>query len=159
MKSCQRRTRQRGFSLIELLVVIAIILIIMAIAVPQYNKARMISQETAAIEEMRTIINTEVQYNSQFNSYGTLAQLGPAAQGGQEGPNSAGLIPAGLATGASGGYNFTVTVTQGGAGYTISAVPKAFGSTGRRTFYTDQTNVIHQNWGQEPATASSPEIH
>jgi len=157
MPSSQRRQRQKGFSLIELLIVIAIILIILVIAIPQYNKARMNAQEMAAIAELQNINKMEIQYYSQFGTYATaLTQLGPPTQGGAEGPNASGLLPANLASGASGGYNFTVTQTPGG--YAISAVPKTFNSTGRRTFYSDQTDVVHQNWGQDPATANSPEM-
>jgi type IV pilus assembly protein PilA len=157
MPSSQRRRRQSGFSLIELLIVIAIILIILVIAIPQYNKARMNAQEMAAVAEVQNINKVEIQYYSQFGNYATaLTQLGPPTQGGAEGPAASGLLGANLASGASGGYNFTLTQTP--TGYAISAVPKAFNSTGRRTFYSDQTNVVHQNWGQDPATANSPEM-
>jgi len=152
-----RHKQEKGFSLIELLIVIAIILIILVIAIPQYNKAKMNAQEMAAIAEVGTINKMEIQYYSQFGNYATsLAQLGPPAQGGTEGPNAAGLIGGNLATGSSGGYNFTLTQTP--TGYALVAVPKSFNSTGRRTFYSDQTDVVHQNWGQDPATASSPEM-
>ncbi len=152
------RPRQAGFSLIELLIVIAIILIILSIALPQMSKSRMNAQEMAAIEEMGTINKAEIQYYSQFNQYATsLAQLGPpATAGAAEGPANAGLIPASLASGSAGGYNFTITATP--QGYAVSAVPKSFGSTGRRTFYTDQTGIIRQNWSQEPATDKSEEL-
>jgi prepilin-type N-terminal cleavage/methylation domain-containing protein len=160
MLCCLRgdRKRQRGFSLIELLIVIAIILIILSIALPQMSKSRMHAQEMSAVAEMRTLNQAEVQYQSQFGQYATaLGQLGPpAASGAAEGPQAAGLIPGSLASGVTGGYNFSITATPGG--YGISAVPKAFGSTGRRTFYSDQTAVIRENWGQDPATANSPEI-
>ena len=43
------RRKRRGFSLIELLIVIAIILIIITIAAPKLNRARMYAQETAAM--------------------------------------------------------------------------------------------------------------
>jgi type IV pilus assembly protein PilA len=154
----RRRHRQRGFSLIELLVVIAIILIILSIAVPQMSKMRMNAQEMAAVAEIGTINKAQTQYYSQFNQYATtLAQLGPPASGGgAEGPQAAGLIPGSLANGASGGYNFTVT--QSAQGYAISAVPKSFGTSGRRTFYSDQSGITHQNWGQDPATAASPQL-
>jgi type IV pilus assembly protein PilA len=154
----ERRRRQRGFSLIELLIVIAIILIILSIALPQMSKSRMNAQEMAAVAEIGTINKAEVQYYSQFNQYATsLSQLGPPASGGgAEGPQAAGLIPGGLASGASGGYNFTIT--QSAQGYSVSAVPKVFNSTGRRTFYTDQSGITRQNWGQDPATANSPEL-
>jgi type IV pilus assembly protein PilA len=152
------RLRQAGFSLIELLIVIAIILIILSVALPQMSKSRMHAQEMAAIEEMGTINKAEIQYYSQFNQYATsLAQLGPpATAGAAEGPAAAGLIPGSLASGAAGGYNFTVT--QSPQGYSISAVPKSFGSTGRRTFYSDQTGIIRQNWTAEPATDKSDEL-
>jgi len=154
-----RRFRsQRGFSLIELLIVIAIILIILSIALPQMSKSRMHSQEMAAIAELHTINQAQVQYQSQFGQYATsLNQLGPPSAAGQnEGPAAAGLIPATLASGTASGYNFIVVQTP--QGYSVTAVPKAFGSTGRRTFYSDQTNVVHENWGQDPATANSPEL-
>lgn len=152
-----RRARQRGFSLIELLIVIAIILIILTVALPQMSKSRMQAQEMAAVAALRTINQMEIQYQSQFGNYATsLAQLGPpSGSGTAEGAASAGLIPAGLASGTSNGYNFTLSQTQ--TGYAVSAVPKTFGSTGRRTFFTDQTGIIRENWGQEPATVNSQE--
>ena len=154
----ERRLDERGFSLIELLIVIAIILIILSIALPQMSKSRMNAQEMAAVAEMSTINKAEIQYYSQFGQYATtLAQLGPpASAGAAEGPQSAGLIPAGLSSGASGGYNFTITPSA--QGYAASAVPKVFNSTGRRTFYSDQSGITRQNWGQDPATPNSPEL-
>lgn len=153
----QRRERQRGFSLIELLVVISIILIILTIAVPQMSKMQANARETGAIATIHTIYAAQIQYQSTFNKFATnLSQLGPASSAGAtEGPESAGLISASLASGNSSGYVFTLAGTP--TGYTISAVPKTFGSTGRRTFYADQTGVVRENWGQEPATATSPE--
>ncbi len=158
LRSSQRRQHQRGFSLIELLIVIAIILIILSIALPQMGKARMNAQEMAAVAEMQTINKAEVQYYSQFNQYATnLSQLGPPASGGgAEGPQAAGLIPSNLSSGGSGGYNFTIS--QSAQGYAVTAVPKVFNSTGRRTFYSDQSGITRQNWGQDPATANSPEL-
>jgi type IV pilus assembly protein PilA len=154
----KRRAPQRGFSLIELLIVIAIILIILSIALPQMSKSRMHAQEMAAIAEIGTIQKAQVQYYSQFGQYATaLTQLGPpASSGAAEGPQAAGLIPASLANGSGSGFTFTLTATP--TGYALTAVPKAFGSTGRRTFYSDQTGIIRENWGQDPATQQSAEL-
>jgi len=153
----KRRAGERGFSLIELLIVIAIILIILSIALPQMSKSRMNAQEMAAVATMKTISTVETQYMSQFGQFATsLNQLGPASSGGVEGPGAAALIPASLASGVSGGYIYTVTGTP--TGYSVTAVPKAFNSTGRRTFYTDQSGIIRQNWSQEPATEKSDEL-
>ncbi len=151
-----REIRRKGFTLIELLIVVAIILIIAAIAVPKLNNARMHAQEMAAIEQIRTIHAAQTMYMSQFGKFATkLEELGPPASG-AAGPAAADLIPGDLAKGLKTGYNFVV---QGGPnGYTVVATPQVFGSTGRRTFFSDQTLVVRENYGQEPATINSPEI-
>lgn len=155
MPSAHRRSR-RGFSLIELLIVIAIILVIAAIAVPKLNSARMQSQEMAAIRQINTIHTAQTMYMSQFQKFAeNLRQLGPPASG-APGPAAADLIPGDLALGEKTGYVFTLTGTKDG--YIVTAVPKVYNSTGRRTFYSDQTLVIRENWGPEPATSQSPEI-
>ncbi|MGE5487087.1 MAG: prepilin-type N-terminal cleavage/methylation domain-containing protein [bacterium] len=150
------RIRRKGFTLIELLIVVAIILIIAAIAVPKVNTARMHAQEMAAIEQIRTIHAGQTMYMSQFGRFATkLEELGPPASG-AAGPAAADLIPEDLAKGTKTGYNF---VLQGGPdGYTVIATPQVYNSTGRRTFFSDQTLVIRENYGQEPATVNSPEI-
>jgi prepilin-type N-terminal cleavage/methylation domain-containing protein len=151
-----RRRSESGFSLIELLIVIAIILIIAAIAVPKLNNQRMNAQEMAAIRQIGTIHTAQIQYYSQFGRYAaSLTELGPPSSG-QQSPAAADLIPKTLADGKNTGYIFTVATAP--TGYTVTAVPEAFGNTGRRTFFSDQTNVIRQNWGQEPATVNSPEF-
>ena len=77
-----RNRRQRGFSLIELLIVIAIILIIVTVALPKLNKARMYAQETAALKAIQTLNTAQVQYNSQFGRFAqSLTELGPPASG------------------------------------------------------------------------------
>ncbi len=148
--------RKSGFSLIELLIVIAIILIIVTIAVPKLNNARMNASETAAIGALRAIHEAEVQYYSTYGKYATtLAELGPPTSGGPT-PAAADLIQDDLASGTKGGYKFIVTATP--TGYTINANPVSFGSSGRRTFYTDQSMAVHQNFGQDPAGPSSPTL-
>jgi prepilin-type N-terminal cleavage/methylation domain-containing protein len=152
----RRLARARGFSLIELLIVIAIILIILAIAVPKLGSARMNATETVVIREIQTIHQGQTQYMSQFGQYATtLAMLGPPASGGP-GPQAADLIPSSLASGEKDGYTFVMTATP--QGYTVNANPKVYNSTGRRTFFSDQSMTIHQNWSQEPANVSSPEL-
>ena len=155
-RAVSRKPRRRGFSLIELLIVIAIILVIVTIAVPQYNKQMMSAHETAAIQAIQTIHAVETQYYSQFGRYAvSLAELGPPASG-AAGPAAADLISKDLTEGKKSGYVFTVAATP--TGYAVSAVPEAFNSSGRRTFYSDQTLVVRNNWSQEPATVSSAEL-
>lgn len=156
MQQVYRRRRARGFSLIELLIVIAIILIILAIAVPKLGSARMNANEMAVLRELQTINTAQTQYMSQFGTFATtLAQLGPPTSGGP-GPQAADLIPSSLSAGDKDGYVFTLAATP--QGYTLNAIPKVFNTSGRRTFYTDQNMIYHQNWSAEPANSSSPEI-
>ena len=151
-----RRTRRRGFSLIELLIVIAIILIIITIAVPKYNRTQMYMRETAATAAIQTIHKMQVQYQSQFGRYATsLAELGPPPSG-APGPTAADLIGNDLASGEKQGYKFTVTGIPGG--YVINANPVTYGSSGSKSLYSDQTMVIRENYGPEPATVNSKEM-
>lgn len=156
MEQLRKRRGARGFSLIELLIVIAIILIILAIAVPKLGSARMNANEMAVIREMQTINTMQTQYMSQFGKFATtLAELGPPNSGGP-GPQAADLIPATLSGGDKDGYTFVLTGTP--SGYTLNANPKVYNTSGRRTFFTDQNMIIHQNWSAEPANSSSPEF-
>src|SRR5260221_2774634 len=119
-----RKRRRRGFSLIELLIVIAIILVIVTIAVPQYNKQMMSAHETAAIQAIQTIHAVETQYYSQFGRYAvSLAELGPPASGAASAA-AADLISKDLAEGKKSGYIFTVAATA--HGYAMLALPDAF---------------------------------
>jgi type IV pilus assembly protein PilA len=144
---------RRGFSLIELLIVIAIILILITIAVPNLTRARMHAQETAALAAIKTIHTAQVQYYSTYGRYAaSLTELGPPASGNAN-ASSADVIGSDLSGGKKQGYLFTLTGTPGG--YIINANPETFGSTGSKTYYSDQTMVVRVNEGPEPATATS----
>ena len=151
------RRRRGGFSLMELLIVIAIILVILAIALPKVNSARMMGTETAIIREIQTVHTAQTQYFSQFGKYATtMSELGAPASGNPS-PTAADLIPNSLASGSKDGYTFMLQGTAGG--YTLTASPISYNGTGRRGFYSDQSLVIRENWGPEPATASSRELN
>ena len=151
-----RPHRQRGFSLIELLIVVSIILILITIAVPKFTRAQMYTRETAAIQAIKAIHTAEVQFQSQFGRYAaSLTELGPPASGAPS-PSAADLIGNDLANGEKQGYKFTLAATQGG--YTVNAVPVSYGNSGSRSFYSDQTMVVRENYGPEPATQQSKEL-
>ncbi|MDE3158096.1 MAG: prepilin-type N-terminal cleavage/methylation domain-containing protein [Acidobacteriota bacterium] len=148
--------QRRGFSLIELLIVVAIILIIITIALPKLSRARMYSQETAAIAAIRTLHTAQVQFYSQYGRYAaSLTELGPPPSGAAN-PSAADLIGNDLSGGEKSGYKFTLTATA--EGYAINANPVAFNSSGSRTFFSDQTLVIRENYGPEAATLNSKEL-
>src|SRR4051794_33925582 len=140
------RRQRRGFSLIELLIVIAIILIIITVAVPKYQSAMKFARETAVMEGIKTIHSAEQLYYSTYGKYATsLTELGPPTGGSSPSPSSGDFIDGTLASGVKGGYKFTVSANNGG--YIVNANPVVFGVDGGRTFFSDQSHIIRQNFG------------
>jgi len=147
------RGTQRGFSLIELLIVVAIILIVVAIAIPNFLRSRIAANQASAIESMRNISTADVTY---FTTYGTgfstsLTYLAPPPAGQAVTSTAAGLIDDALARGEKSGYSFSYTATEYDPGthmwdgYSLEASPSVFGQTGDMYYFADQSHVIRGN--------------
>jgi type IV pilus assembly protein PilA len=116
--------------------------------------ARMYAPETAAIKAIQTLSTAQVQYNSQYGRFArSLSELAPPAVG-PDNASAANLISSDLAAGEKQGCRFALKTFH--AGYAITAVPSTF--CGSRTFYSDQSLVIRESFGPEPATANSKEL-
>ncbi len=160
----ERRGRAAGFSLIELLIVVAIILVIAAIAIPNYLRSRMAANEAAAVQSLRNINTAQVVYSTTYG-IGFSAQLAHLAPTPGSplvtSPTNAGLIDDVLASGAKSGYTFVYAATDAdGDGrnesFTITAAPSNVGSTGQRRFFTDQSGVIRANVSGAADVNSTP---
>ncbi|MBM3745840.1 MAG: type II secretion system protein [Acidobacteria bacterium] len=156
MQDTGRSRKRRGFTLIELLIVITVIMIIATAATFSLPKFLMKSRETAAVTQIKHLHEAQAMYRSDFGKFAiSLAQLGPSPDN-RSTPNAAGLITSDLALGLKGGYKFEMTGRADG--YTITAVPNVYNTDGRRSFFSDESMVMRENWGPEPATAASPEV-
>jgi prepilin-type N-terminal cleavage/methylation domain-containing protein len=157
-----RPKNQKGFSLIELLIVVAIILIIAGIAIPNLMHSKMSANEAAAVEALRTLNSTAVMYSMSYGGFPhTISDLGPANGSTNPTAASADLIDSVLATGVKSGYKFTFAVAAADpAGnvlaYSITASPTVPGTTGQRSFYTDQSGTIRATSSGTADSTSTP---
>jgi len=96
--------------------------------------------ESRVLAAIRTIHVVQAEYFSQYRHYAaSLRELAPLLD-----DNSVSNVS---------GYRLTLTGAQ--SGYIVSAMPKVF-RPGSRTFYSDQTMVVHEHYGSEPANNSTP---
>ena len=140
----------KGFSLIELLVVVAVILIIAAIAIPNFLSTRMRANETSAVQSLRNICTAQMVYSTTWGVGFADALPKLSGNGVVVDQNNAGLIDTALAAGLKSGYIITLTPgivdAQGNLmTFSVTADPQVPGSSGVRHFYADQTSVIRFN--------------
>jgi hypothetical protein len=153
--------------------VIPVVLIVAAIAIPNLLRARMAANEASAVGSLRTIVTAELVYQETYsNGFAPDLRAMDGLGRGVTGCGHAQLIDSTLASGEKSGYEFTyVWVPQkpsgeaaakgctltGAVSFEVNADPITRGTTGQRSYFTDQTGVIRFNV-DGPATNDSPPI-
>jgi type IV pilus assembly protein PilA len=137
--------RNAGFTLIELMIVVAIIAIIMAIAIPNLLRSRVQSNQSAAIQNLRTIVSAQTTYQATNYTFATsfadLTGSTPAFLDGDWDP-------------AHGGYLFVLA--GDGDSFTVNANAKAYGTTGNHGYFTDTTGVIRFSMMSDSDASGTP---
>jgi type IV pilus assembly protein PilA len=157
------RKKQVGFSLIELLIVVAIILIIAAIAIPNFMSSRMSANEASAVSSVRSLSTAETAYATSYPAIGFSVALADLGDGGSSNcvaiNTRACLIDSILASGTKSGYLFTYANDGNtpSVGYTINADPSTRGVTGRKSLFSNQPGEIRYNLTAQ-ATLTDPPI-
>ena len=153
---------QKGFSLIELLLVVAVILIVSAIAIPNFLRSRMRANEASAVASIRVIHTAAVTYSITYSDLGypaLLTNLGGASPCTAT-PTAACLIDDVLAHGMKDGYSYVWTgdgLTPS-AGFTLTGTPQVVGTSGQRMFCTDQAGEVHYDPSGAGCTNASPPL-
>jgi prepilin-type N-terminal cleavage/methylation domain-containing protein len=164
---------KQGFSLIELLLVVAIILIIAAIAIASVMRSRIAANESAAVAALRTINVAEATFASTYNSgYSEDLRRLAAPGSGSASVTAADLLDPVLSANAPGstgpnsfvrkGYVFPYTPTGNSTTfgwifqYQVNADPQTRNSTGRRSYYSDQSSIVRANASAEATSSDNP---
>ena len=151
-----RRQRQHGFTLMELRIVISIMLILMLIAIPNFNKMKAQANETSAINSLQAIYKAQIQYQTTYPQNGfacSLQALGGDPKQGAPTPTSAQLLQGDLPNGIKNGYTFnivnctkvTVNNVDQITGFDLTAVPQAVGKTGNKGYCLDQYDEMRSD--------------
>jgi type IV pilus assembly protein PilA len=174
------RLKGRGIAVVGLVLgyggvlFIPFVLIIAAIAIPNLLRARMAANEASAAGSLRTISTAAITYSSEYgNGFPpSLTSIG-GVRNESASCDHAQLIERVLASGQKAGYVFTYVPTgsrvlwddakargcaePGAASFEVHADPVTRGTTGQRSFFTDQTgrDPLRDEWhrdGRQPAT-------
>ena len=106
----------------------------------------MAAHESSAISAVRTLVTAQITFAAKSGSGHFAADLTEL--------EAANLIDSVMGSGTAEAYSFSVSGS--GVQYTIDARPLVYGSSGIRSFFTDESGAIRYTTADAAATASDP---
>jgi len=135
--------KNRGFTLVEIMAVVAITLILVAIVLPNFLRAKHNSNEFLAAKTLKSLSAALEMYK---NDYGDYPATLPAAINCQPPYISNIDVITGYTAGEkvyAAGYFFNYT-KPGDCRHTCTAVPKTLNITGTKQFIVDETGQVRE---------------
>ena len=156
---------------------IPFVLILAAIAIPNLLRARQAANEASAVGSLRTISRAAILYSSTYgNGFPPSLEAMDGAGDDKANCDHAQIINSPLASGRKSGYFFSYTAQLAelkqaklssrastndcsaapGMAFTVTADPITRGTTGQRSFFTDESGVIRYDLNGTASKDSPP---
>jgi hypothetical protein len=114
----------------------------------EWDKAEIQTNEKSAVASLKELIAAIEKYRVTYTHLPqNLSELGPPSKGAPK-SEQAGLVEADLAAGRKDGYSFRYVIVGANdsgapAKYQLAAIPVEYGRTGTRSFFRDESGVLH----------------
>ena len=134
-----------------------VFLILAAILIPCFVDTKLAADESTAVGSLRAIATAQRRFSEGHREKGFAVSLS------ELGTSGANEIDAVLASGTKSGYVFAIAPAIPDASghttkYIVTASPEAFGKSGTRSFFIDESGLIRSTSEDRRATASDPAL-
>lgn len=130
--------QKKGFTLVELMIVIAIIVVVASVAIPASLRARVQSNEAAAVGNLRTLSSAAEGFRSSQNPPAYAASLAAMIT------SNPAYLDASWNNPQKQGYLYTYTVAAGGDTFSTTGNPRTVNVSGVNGYCVDHSGVIRR---------------
>ena len=130
--------KNQGFTLVELIIVISVIAVLAAVAIPNFLRVKVHSNESAAVGNLRTMSSAAEAFRSTQNppayaaSFDVMVNTNPS------------YLDSAWTSGPRQGYVFTYSVAGDNSTFSTTALPQFPNISGVNSYCVDQTGVVRR---------------